>query len=364
VVTTLAGGVGCCASNVDPAAFTAGGAHTCAVMGSSSNVFCWGSNASGQLGDNTTVERITPVRAGTLSGVVDVSGGGQHTCAVLQNGSVYCWGLGVAGQLGNGTLGNRLVPTLVTGLPAGATQISAGNLHTCATLTNGQVWCWGFNVDGRLGNNTTTASAVPVRVQGLTGAVEAGSGFAHSCARLSSGQVWCWGQGISGRLGNNAAITSLIPVQVSGLTDAKAIAVGSEHNCALRNAGNVVCWGYGLTGALGRNSILDSWFPVPVAAQLPAGQTVQIDVGDDFSCATTSGGKVYCWGLNNVGQSGTGALVPGLVLTLTDATAVSGGDLHACASKRDGSLSCWGSNLNHQLGVISLGGPLPVNLCQ
>lgn len=368
LVTTQSGGAGCCPRTVKPTEISAGGEHTCAVMGDTANVFCWGENANGQLGDGTIVNRATPVKAGQLAGVTVVSAGRDHTCAVVQNGDVYCWGEGLNGRLGNGSTLDKRTPTRVTGLPAAAVSIAAGQAHSCAALSNGQVWCWGANPDGRLGNNSLLSSSVPVQAQGLTTAVEVGAGELHSCARLTSGQVWCWGAGLNGRLGNGSILNRKTPVQVTGLVDAKQLSVGADHSCSVRNSGDVVCWGLGLHGELGRGSILDALTPVAVSSSLPAGRTVQVDAGDNFTCAVTSDGSGYCWGSNLSGQLGDGTILgrlsPVRVTTLSGAAATTAGDNHTCAAGEDGTLSCWGSNIDHQLGVSASGNATtPTNLC-
>jgi alpha-tubulin suppressor-like RCC1 family protein len=101
---------------------------------------------------------------GLTSGVTAVTGGLFHTCAVTGGRAVQCWGLNTQGQLGNNTTTDSLVPVQVTGLTSGVTTIAAGADHTCAVRHGRAVWCWGYNVYGQLGNNTTTGSSVPVPV--------------------------------------------------------------------------------------------------------------------------------------------------------------------------------------------------------
>ena len=159
-----------------------------------------------------------------------------------------------------------------------------------------------------------------------------------------------------------------MPVQVSNLGDAKQLAVGADHNCALRNTGDVVCWGLGLTGELGRGSTLDALTPVAVSSSLPPGKTIQVQAGDNFTCATSNNGSAYCWGANLSGQLGDGTILtrlsPVRVAAITGVASVSCGDDHTCAAAEDGTISCWGSNLHHQLGVSAGGNATtPINLC-
>ena len=154
-------------------AITAGGTHTCALT-TSGAVLCWGANDSGQLGDGTSLQRLTPTSVtGLGSGVAILAAGGgysgSHTCALTIGGSVLCWGANGSGQLGDGTMTPRLTPVSVSGLGAGVSAISAGGSHTCALRTTGTVQCWGANESGQLGDGTTTQRLMPTAVSGLSG---------------------------------------------------------------------------------------------------------------------------------------------------------------------------------------------------
>jgi alpha-tubulin suppressor-like RCC1 family protein len=150
------------------AAISARGDHTCARL-VSGGVKCWGSNAFGELGDGTRTARPTAVDVfGLDSGVTAISLGWSHTCALLTAGGVKCWGENIAGQLGDGTpTPLRLTPVGVAGLATGVVRVSAGDYHTCALLIGGGVKCWGGNGEGQLGDSTRTNRLAPVDVVGL-----------------------------------------------------------------------------------------------------------------------------------------------------------------------------------------------------
>jgi len=255
-------------------AISAGVLHTCALT-TAGGVKCWGSNVAadgtartyGQLGDGTQSDRSTPVDVtGLTSGVTAISAGRQHTCALTAAGGVKCWGGNIYGQVGDGTDAGRLTPVDVTGLTSGVTAISAGLLHTCALTTAGGVKCWGYNGDGHLGDGTRDSRLTPVDVTGLTSGVTAiSAGSVHTCALTVAGAVKCWGFNVNGRLGDGTETGRLTPVDVSGLTTGvTAISAGREHTCALTAGGGVKCWGNNENGALGDGTTRRRLTPVSV----------------------------------------------------------------------------------------------------
>jgi alpha-tubulin suppressor-like RCC1 family protein len=238
-------------------AITAGNGHTCALT-TAGGVKCWGTGSFGQLGNNSTTSSVTPVDVvGLSSGVTAITAGNGHTCALTTAGGVKCWGADSFGQLGNNsTAANIGTPVDVTGLASGVVAITAGGLHTCALTTTGGAKCWGDNSVGELGNNSSSSSFTPVDVVGLTSGVAAiTAGDDYTCALTTAGGVKCWGANYAGQLGDNTTTSSFTPVDVTSLTGGvAAITAGTEHTCALTTAGGVKCWGENATGELGSNA--------------------------------------------------------------------------------------------------------------
>lgn len=248
-------------------AIATGMIHSCALAGG--GVKCWGANGFGQLGDGSDTQRLSPVQvSGLASGVQAIATGGEHTCALTTGGGVKCWGANDFGQLGNNSTTEQYAPVNVSGLSSGVIAISAGRFHTCAVTGSGGAKCWGSNEYGELGDNSNTERHVPVDVSGLSSGVAAiAAGDGHTCARTSGGGVKCWGSNSWGQLGDGSGSDSDVPVNVSGLASgASAIGVGSQHSCAVVSGGRVLCWGTNQYGQLGNDSNGDSGVPVFVLA--------------------------------------------------------------------------------------------------
>jgi alpha-tubulin suppressor-like RCC1 family protein len=234
----------------------------------------------------------------------------QAAGSVRSAGSAWAWGLNVDGQLGNGTTTSSSTPVQVS-LPSGTTvtAIAGGQYHSLALTSAGQVLAWGDNSFGELGNGTINSSSTPVSVSlpsGTTVTAIAG-GFEHSLALTSSGQVLAWGNNASGQLGNGTNNRSSTPVAVSlpSGTTVTAIAGGGYHSLAVTSTGQVLSWGYNADGQLGNGTTTNSSTPVQVS--LPSGTIVTAIAGGGYhSLAVTSSGQVLAWGDNSVGELGNG----------------------------------------------------------
>jgi RHS repeat-associated protein/uncharacterized repeat protein (TIGR01451 family) len=338
-----------------PLSVGAGYWFTCSKTGGT-GVECWGRNGNGQLGDGTLTQRNTPVDVSGLStGVTAVVPGKSHACALTSAGGVKCWGDNSNGQLGDGTTAERTTPVDVSGLTSGVTAVSAGAYYTCALTTSGGVKCWGYNLDGQLGDGTTTDRSTPVNVSGLTSGVAAiSTGFSHTCALTTGGAVKCWGDNSSGQLGDGTTTDRLTPVDVSGLSSGVvAISAGGSHTCALTSTGEVKCWGRNNNGQLGDGTTTNRTTPVSVSG-LSSGVSA-ITTGSNHSCALTTSGGVKCWGRNLDGELGDGTTTqrttPVDVSGLTSgAASVDTSNFHTCTLTTGNVSKCWGDNTYGQLG--------------
>ena len=282
---------------------TSGYLHSCALT-TNGRVWCWGNNTYGQLGNNSTTNSARPVAvAGLGRGVRAIDAGWFDTCAITARGAVKCWGNNSYGQLGNNTTTSSLTPAQVHGLTRGAKAVSASYFHTCAVTAKGAAKCWGNNSWGELGDNTANESAKPVGVYGLNKRVkQISAGYTSTCAVTTKGAAKCWGSNLYGQLGDNSTTTTGKPVNVHGLgSGIKSVKAGGYHACALTTAGGVRCWGLNDEGQLGDNSTISSLKPVVVAT---ADKMRVITSGFEHTCAMTAQRAITCWGYNQRGQLG------------------------------------------------------------
>ncbi|MGH7584625.1 MAG: Ig-like domain-containing protein [Gemmatimonadales bacterium] len=293
------------------AQLAAGGAHVCGLT-ADGTAWCWGRNESGQLGDNSNLQRDEPVLVATDLKFASIDAGAAHTCALTSGGAAHCWGFNDRGQLGDGTTIRRPAPVPVTGGHL-FEQIAAGGFsrgHTCG-VSGATLYCWGDNGRGQLGNGSggfgqpdLTPHPEPAPVLGglAVTAVTAGLG-SHTCALTESGDSWCWGENTFGALGNGGGPDSPEPELVSGgLTFAHLIAGGFiGHTCGWTAGGTGYCWGENERGQVGDGSTLDRFEPSPVTDGHLWGA---LDAGFRHTCGITLAGVVYCWGSNGSGQIG------------------------------------------------------------
>ena len=337
-------------ATISAATVSAGNSHSCAVS-TAGGVKCWGLST---LSDGSTTNSAVPVDVvGLGSGVKAVSAGLGYTCAVTLAGAVKCWGDNTYGQLGNGTTTSSAVPVGVVGLGSGVVAVSAGEFHSCAVTSAGAVKCWGHNAFGEVGDGTTAQSVAPVGVVGLgSGVVAVSAGEFHSCAVTLAGAVKCWGFNAVGELGDGTTAQSVAPVGVVGLgSGVVAVSASGFHSCAVTAGGSVRCWGRNPNGELGDGTTIDSAVPVGVVG-LGSG-VVAVSASRSDSCAVTSLGAVKCWGYGDLGAgASTQSAVPvGVVGLGSGAVAVSAGGHHSCVRTSAGAVRCWGDNAQGELGV-------------
>ena len=255
--------------------------------------------------------------AATASSTADAAGGGVSAAAAAGANDTATSGAAAVDPVDYINAQNT-----GTVIQVSASTGSAG-AHTCAVTTGNTVYCWGNNEYGRLGNDSTTQSEVPVAVVNGTdgfvnGQVESVSaGEFHTCAVTTGNTVYCWGRNSSGQLGNDSEGDSPVPVPVADSADGgfvngsvESVSAGGSHTCAVTTGNTVYCWGSNSQGQLGTGSTTPlSLVPVAVVngdEGFVNGQVESVSAGYDHTCAVTTGITVYCWGNNFFGQLGNG----------------------------------------------------------
>jgi alpha-tubulin suppressor-like RCC1 family protein len=286
------------------------------ALADQSLAFCWGFNNEGQIGDGTKDPvggRSTPTQvAGDLRWIA-VSGGYSYSCGVAADSVAHCWGASAFG-LGNSTTSASLTPVPVENVARFA-SISVGYAHACGLASGGAAYCWGDNAEGDLGNGEMQkARQTPVQVANVSGFAAVDAGFGFTCGVTTAKELYCWGRNESGQLGNGTNENSAVPVQLkAGAAEGfTAVSAGHTHACAVATGGAAYCWGSNQNGELGNDSGTSSNLPVRVAdpgravpRELPL-TFASVSTGQALSCGVTTAGRAYCWGKNDDGQLGTG----------------------------------------------------------
>ena len=321
---------------------SAGTTHSVAI-GSSGNAWAWGNGALGRLGDNTTTDKSSPVSVvGGFTDWCQTSAGGFHSVALRTGGSAWAWGCNNQGRLGDNTAVDRSSPVSVVGGFTDWCQVSAGDSHTLAVRTGGTAWAWGYN-GSRLGDNTTTNRSSPVSVVGgFTDWCQISAGGAHSLAVRISGSAWAWGVNNTGRLGDNTSVNKSSPVSVvGGFTDWCQVSAGGftgAHSLAVRTNGSAWGWGANTNGRVGDNTITVRSSPVSVVGGFT--DWCQISAGNGHSVAVRTSGNAQAWGTNNCGQLGDSTATArsspvSVVGGFTDWCNVSAGSVHTLGMRQE-----------------------------
>lgn len=357
IVATAGGQSGFARVTVVPVflSITTGAWHSCALTTVGGTAFCWGLGVWGQLGDGSTLSFTAPVRVSSPEVLTDIDAGYAHTCGIGLSRDLYCWGYNTRAQLG---LGDSLpatcespvcpVPELVVG-GLKFLQVSGGIDHTCAIIITDDAYCWGRDSHGALGDGSTSLESKkePGAVKGplLVSQISAFS-LRHTCAVGLDDQTYCWGEPFGPE-----------PVPVGEELTFAAVSAGGSFTCGLEVTGGVYCWGSNLFGQLGDGTTTDRSTPGLVSG---GHEFASVSAGVAHACGITTDGRALCWGFGTDGQLGDGSfedrsvpveVVGGLVFAALDA----GGE-HTCGLTPEGVAYCWGSNEHGQLGDGSMSG--------
>jgi alpha-tubulin suppressor-like RCC1 family protein len=324
-------------------------------------IWSWGSNFNGRLGDDSTINRSSPVSVvGGFTDWCQISAG-SHSLAIKTNGTVWSWGNNGEGRLGTNETISRSSPVSVVGGFTDWCQVSAGSSHSLGVRSNGSAWAWGLGALGRLGNNANTNRSSPVSVVGgFTDWCQVSAGCFHSLGLRTNGTVWAWGENLCGQLGQNSTISRSSPVSVvGGFTNWCQVSAGDIHSVGVRTNGTAWAWGQGTCGRIGDNATLTRFSPVSVVGGFT--DWCQVSAGYRHSLGVRTNGTAWGWGNNQDtylgvlgnGLSGNRSSPVSVVGGFTDWCQVSAGRTHSLGLRTNGTVWAWGDGSNGRLGENS-----------
>lgn len=327
----------------------AAGAHVACAEAAGGALACWGDDLTGGLGRGRLALATEPVQLGAAvtPDFDEVAVTGDAVCAAAADGDVWCWGENDYGTLGDGSFDGSPLPRRAIDAAPGApiTNLVASGGFFCGRDPTG-LWCWGAGFPG-----DGSGGVHPTPIRGVTGTIDAVAlGHDHACAVID-GVLRCWGQNPLGQLGTGEVVDAFTPTIVPGLTGVTAVSANSNHTCAITGNG-LYCWGNNSNGQLGPGRATVE--PAPVRIALPGDvAAVAVAAGNAHTCAIDAGGVLSCWGLGDSGQLGfdsPGTSTPTVVTAVGRVDAVWAHADSTCARRLDGLTACFGANGSGALG--------------
>lgn len=320
-------------------------------------LWLWGINSFGMLGTNDTNNRSSPVQTISYgSNWKQISMGESHSTAIKNDGTLWTWGRNEQGELGDNSTTNRSSPVQTISGGTDWKQLSTNSGTSTAIKNDGTLWLWGRNIEGQLGDNSRTNRSSPVQtVSGGTNWRESSVGKLHTAAIKTDGTLWVWGHNYFGQLGTNNRTYRSSPVQtVAGGTNWKQVSAGGYHTAAIKTDGTLWLWGRNDYGQLGTNDIVHRSSPVQTVSGGTDWKFVTTSV-TNFTAAIKNDGTLWLWGDNQYGQLGTNDRTnrssPVQTISLGNNWKTANlGSLHSAAIKTDGTLWLWGTNYQGELG--------------
>ncbi len=316
------------------------GSANSAAISSDGDLYTWGANYCGELGDGTTVDRYSPTKI--MSNIKYVSLGGEHAAAITENGDLYIWGDNFSGQLGDGTCHNYSCNPIK--IMSNVKSVALGSRHSAAITENGDLYTWGDNSDGQLGDGTEETRYTPQKI--MSNIKEISLGHDYCAAVTENGDLYTWGWNYAGKLGDGTNNSSSTPIRI--MENVKSVCLGNSHSAAITENGDLYIWGHNYSGELGIGNKVNCYTPNKIMSNVS-----MVSLGSSCqSGAVTSNGDLYMWGLNSSGQLGDGTTEDSYIpkKVMSNVKAVSLGS-HGVAMTQNGDWYIWGKNHYGQLGL-------------
>lgn len=357
------------------------GANHALAINATGQLFAWGDNSKGQLGNGTGLDTNVPVAVSTAGFPADtrfmaVAAHADMSLALASNGQLYSWGNNDYGQLGDGSYDNRATPVEVSISGVVFTQIAVASTHALALAADGSIYSWGKNNSGQLGDGSNVDKLVPILADtsGIAGSkvfvsIAAGSWYSsgYSLGVTNDGSVYGWGENSYDQLGDGTSVDQTTPVALSTSNVAAgvkfaAVTSGFGHSLALTSDGRIYGWGLNWEGAIGDGSYTDHPIPVLISPSGPMSSesVVAISAGPNHSLALTAAGELFAWGSGHTGSLGNGSRAdvnsPSAVATSSfpvdiNFRSIAAGANTSVAISTGGQLFSWGYNGDGQLGL-------------
>lgn len=319
------------------------------------SLWAWGENNFGQLGNGSTTDRNVPTQIGNSTNWIKVAAGNWYSLGIKSDGTLWAWGYNTFGQLGIVTATNQLsVPTQV-GTATDWVTVSAGYNHTLAIKSNGTLWAWGSNSNGKLGINSADSQRnVPTQVGTATNWLKIAAGDDFSLGIQTDGRIWGWGYNASSQLGNggspNVVNAPVVTANTFG-TYWMDVTAGYNHAIGISNSATPYVWGADDFGQLGSGSNTNTGLPWGIGLSESA---EGVEAGLYHTFIILSSGKILGAGRNNYGQLGNGTTTSlesfTTIGTASDFAKLSAGGYHTLSIRTDGTLKACGRNDHGQLG--------------
>jgi alpha-tubulin suppressor-like RCC1 family protein len=275
-----------------------------AAVKSDGTLWTWGRNSNGQLGDNTTVDKSSPVQTITGGSWSAVSCGYEYITAIKPDGTLWAWGRNNNGQLGDNTTVDKSSPVQTIAGGTNWSSMATGRFTAAAIKTDGTLWLWGAGLYGKLGDNTSNAKSSPVQTVagGTNWSQVSTSAQFNTSAVKTDGTLWSWGYNGFGMLGDNTTVDKSSPVQtITGGNNWSQVSCGLHYSAAVKSDGTLWAWGANTGGKLGDNTVVGKSSPVQTITRGTNWKQVSCFY---HTAAIQYNGTLWVWGDNSSGKLG------------------------------------------------------------